>query len=128
MRGVVAMIKGVTVTVKTPKQVMTQDTPPKPVLDRFGNATYTYTSETVNNVLVAPGATQDLDAARPEGVKVAYTLHFPKSFTGSLEGCIVTLPAPWAGDYRVVGDPHPYIDIDCPTPWHLPAEVEEAHG
>ena len=110
---------GVQVTVKSP----TQGQP-----DRFGNATYTYTSSTVDDVLVAPGATSDLEASRPEGVTVAYTLHFPKSFTEKLEGCIVTLPAPWAGDYRVVGDPHPYIDIDCPTPWHLPAEVEEAHG
>lgn len=113
------MIKGVTVTVKTPVAG---------AADRFGNATYTYTSETVANVLVAPGATRDLDAARPEGVTVAYTLHFPKSFTASLEGCIVTLPAPWAGDYRVIGDPKPYIDANTPTPWHLPAEVEAAHG
>ena len=72
------MIRGVTVTVKTPKQVMTQDTPPKPVFDRFGNATYTYKSTTVDNVLVSPSGTNDLEASRPEGVTVAYTLHFPK--------------------------------------------------
>lgn len=122
------MIRGVTVTVKTPKRVYTTDTPPVPVNDRFGNATYTYTSQSVANVLVAPGATQDLEAARPEGVTVAYTLHFPKTFTDSLEGCIVTLPAPWAGDYRVIGDPRSYIDANTPTPWHTPVEVEAAHG
>ena len=122
------MIKGVSVTVKTPKQVMTNTTPKKPVLDRFGNATYTYSSKTVDNVLVAPGATRDLEAARPEGVTVAYTLHFPKSYTDSLEGCIITLPSPWAGDYRVIGDPRCYIDADTPTPWHTPVEVEAAHG
>lgn len=110
---------GVQVTVKSP----TQGQP-----DRFGNATYAYTSKTVDDVLVAPGATSDLEASRPEGVTVAYTLHFPKTFTGSLEGCIVTLPAPWAGDYRVVGDPHPYIDANTPTKWHIPVEVEAAHG
>lgn len=110
---------GVSVTVKSP----TQGQP-----DRFGNATYAYTSKTVDDVLVAPGATSDLEASRPEGVTVAYTLHFPKTFTGSLEGCIVTLPAPWAGDYRVVGDPHPYIDANTPTRWHIPVEVEAAHG
>lgn len=122
------MIRGVQVTVKTPKQATTTDTPPQPIYDRFGNATYTYTSQTVDNVLVAPGATNDLEAARPEGVTVAYTLHFPKSFTEKLEGCIVTLPAPWAGDYRVIGDPKPYIDANTPTRWHTPVEVEAAHG
>lgn len=110
---------GVSVTVKSP----TEGQP-----DRFGNATYAYTSKTVDDVLVAPGATSDLEASRPEGVTVAYTLHFPKTFTGSLEGCIVTLPVPWAGDYRVVGDPHPYIDANTPTRWHIPVEVEAAHG
>ncbi len=53
---------GVQVTVKSP----TQGQP-----DRFGNATYTYTSSTVDDVLVAPGATSDLEASRPEGVTVA---------------------------------------------------------
>lgn len=110
---------GVQVTVKSPVQGQP---------DRFGNATYTYTSSTVDDVLVAPGATSDLEASRPEGVTVAYTLHFPKTFTGSLEGCIVTLPAPWAGDYRVIGDPKPYIDANTPTRWHTPVEVEAAHG
>lgn len=110
---------GVQVTVKSP----TQGQP-----DRFGNATYTYASATVDDVLVSPGATQDLEASRPEGATAAYTLHFPKTFTGSLEGCIVTLPAPWAGEYRVIGDPRPYIDANTPTRWHTPVEVEAAHG
>ena len=113
------MISGVEVVVKTP----TEGSP-----DRFGNATYAFTSQTVADVLVSPGATQELEASRPEGVAVAYTLHFPKSFTDTLEGCIVTLPAPWAGDYRVIGDPRPYIGADTPTRWHLPVEVEAAHG
>lgn len=97
--------------------------------DRFGNPTKGQpTSETVEDVLVSPGATVDLEAARPEGVKVAYTLHFPKSYAESLEGCSVILPAPWAGEYRVVGNPRPYIDANTPTRWHTPVEVEEAHG
>lgn len=102
--------------------------------DRFGNVIWTYGptgatgSETVGNVLVSPGATDDLEASRPEGVKVEYTLHFPKTYTGTLEGCIVSLPSPWSGDYRVIGDPRPYIDANTPTKWHLPVEVEAAHG
>lgn len=96
--------------------------------DRFGNATYTETQSTVDDVLVSPGSTAELDASRPEGVSVAYSLHFPKTFAGSLEGCDVILPAPWAGTYRVIGDPRPYIGANTPTRWHMPVEVEAAHG
>ena len=96
--------------------------------DRFGNATYTEATEDVADVLVSPGATDELDASRPEGVHVAYTLHFPKTFTGSLEGCDVILPAPWAGRYRVIGGPGPYVDENTPTRWHMPVEVEAARG
>jgi len=83
---------------------------------------------TVDDVLIAPGATESLEASRPEGVQVAYTLHFPKTFSGTLEGCEVVLPAPWAGTYRVIGCPSPYMDENTPTRWHMPVEVEAAHG
>lgn len=113
------MIKGVSVTVHSPSSTET---------DRFGNPIVTFADETVNDVLVSPGATQDLEASRPDGVKVAYTLHFPKTFTGALEGCEITLPDPWAGRYRVVGAPGRYIDANTPTRWNMPVEVEAAHG
>lgn len=97
--------------------------------DRFGNATYMDgTQESVDDVLIAPGATEDLEASRPEGVTVAYSLHFPKTYAGTLEGCDVILPSPWAGRYRVIGNPKPYMDANTPTRWHLPVEVEVAHG
>lgn len=114
------MISGTTVTVLRPNVTGT---------DRFNAPTYGEpTRETVANVLVAPGATADLEASRPEGVTVAYTLHFPKGYNASLEGCSVELPAPWGGVYRVIGAPTPYMDANTPTPWHMPAEVERAHG
>ena len=113
------MIRGATVTVQTPHAG---------AADRFGNATRTYTQGAVDNVLIVPGASPDLEAGRPEGVKVGYTLHFPKSYTASLEGCLVTLPAPYGGTYKVVGDPQPYMDANTPTPWNRPVEVEAAHG
>ena len=114
------MIKGVQVTVRRPSSTAN---------DRLGNPVKTWTTETVTDVLVSPGATADLDASRPEGVSVAYTLHFPKSYAGgALEGCQVVLPAPWSGTYDVVGAPGPYIDADTPTRWHMPVEVGEAHG
>lgn len=97
--------------------------------DRLGNRTVDrWESESVNNVLVAPGPTADLDAGRPDGVEVAFTLHFPKGYDDSLEGCMVALPAPWSGTYPVVGDPRPYMDANTPTPWHMPVEVGRAHG
>ena len=82
----------------------------------------------VSNVLVSPGPTNDMEAARPDGTVVAYTLHFPKTYTGSLRNCLVELPSPWAGVYRVLGDPREYIDANTPTQWHMPVEVEDANG
>lgn len=114
------MISGVSVTVVRPTYSGT---------DRFGNPVHGLaTSEQVDNVLVSPGGTDDLEAARPQGVTVDYTLHFPKGYSTSLEGCSVTLPLPWECTCRVIGDPRPYIDANTPTAWHLPVEVEVAHG
>lgn len=97
--------------------------------DRFGNVAYTDgTPVKVGGVLIAPGPTRDLDASRPEGVVVAYSLHFPKTYTGSLEGSEIALPAPCAGRYRVIGDPGVYMDVNTPGRWHMPVEVEAAHG
>lgn len=98
--------------------------------DRLGNPTYETVAEAVADVLVQPGPTAELDASRPEGVTVAYTLHFPKAFEGTLEGCVVRLPAPWANKdgYRVIGDPRPYMAANTPTRWNRPVEVEAAHG
>lgn len=114
------MIRGVTVTVKRP----TEGEP-----DRFNNPTKgADVIEVVDDVLVSPGGTADIEAARPEGVTVDYTLHFPKGYGSSLEGCSVVLPAPWSCTCRVIGDPRPYIDANTPTRWNLPVEVEVAHG
>ena len=97
--------------------------------DRLGNPVRGEpTSEAVANVLVSPGPTSDLDASRPEGVKVALTLHFPKGYGQRLEGCEVVLTGEYAGTYRVVGDPMPYIGANVPGKWGMPVEVEAAHG
>ena len=114
------MISGCTVVVLRPGET---------TIDRFGNeAAQEATAETVAGVLVCPGATEDLEASRPDGAKVAFTLHFPKAYTKSLEGCSVELPEPWGGTYRVVGAPAPYMGANTPGAWHMPVEVEEAHG
>lgn len=104
--------------------------PVKGAKDRFGNPTETFDPSTVHDVLVVPGATEDLEASRPDGVLVAYTLHFPRSFTDSLEGCEIELPEPWddGNPYRVIGAPAPYMDANTPTRWHMQVEVEASHG
>lgn len=99
--------------------------------DGFGNDVEAYAApQAVENVLVIPGACAELDATRPEGVRVALTLHFPNGWTADMRGARVTLPAPYdcGKPYRVIGDPRPYMDENCPTPWHMPVEVEAVDG
>ena len=120
------MIRGAQVTVSTPT-VLTVDNVEQ--RDAFGNPVPgTPTTETVDDVLIVPGGTSDLEAARPNGVSVSYTLHFPKTYTGSLEGCSVTLPAPYGGTYAVIGDPQPFMDANTPTRWNRAVEIGGAHG
>ncbi len=95
--------------------------------DEF-NAPITETrTEDVENVLIAPGARQDVsEANRPEGVVVAWELHFPKKFTESLRGALVQVP----GDEprKVIGDPRPYQAQNTPTDWNRPVELEGHDG
>ena len=81
--------------------------------------------ETVDGVLITPGATADLDPSRPEGVRVAYTAHFPKGYGKSLRGCSVVIGGK---AYRIIGDPKPYMEDGTPGPWSMAAEVEAVDG
>ena len=93
--------------------------------DPFNAPIYENVSEDVAGVLITPGATSDLDASRPEGVRVAYTIHFPKSYAKTLKGCLVQ----YLGDtYRIIGDPQHYMADGTPGPWDMPAEVERVDG
>ena len=75
--------------------------------------------------VVCPGATSDMDATRPEGVTVAYTLHFPKTYAGSLRGCSVEVRGE---TYDVVGDPQRTTDAATPGPFNMAVEVTRADG
>lgn len=81
--------------------------------------------ETVEGALLTPVAASDLDASRPDGVRAAYTVHFPKGYGSPLRGCLVEVNG---ARYRVVGDPKPYMDDGVPGPWGMSAEVEAVNG
>lgn len=81
--------------------------------------------EEVPNVVVAPGPTSDLDASRPEGVTVAFTLCFSKAYIGELRGCSVLVRGT---EYPVVGSPQRYTPENTPGDWNLTAEVARTDG
>jgi len=114
------MIRGITATVLRPNQTGT---------DRLNNPVYGEpTREVVENVLVDSPNPQDMEAAREMGTTLVLTLRFPKTYGASLRGCSIELPAPYSDTYRVVGDPKPLLDANCPTPWHMDVNVEVGHG
>ena len=86
----------------------------------------TWERETVENVLVFPGSTSDVrDSVRPDGTRAAYTLGFPKGFTGSLRGCRIEVRG---AVYSVIGDPHPATPDNIPGRWNMNVEVEAVDG
>lgn len=82
-------------------------------------------TELVDNVLVAPGSTTDMDEKRPQGVSVVFTLHFPKTYTKPLRGCQIKVRGTL---YEVVGDPQPYTEANVPGDWSMPVEVMRHDG
>lgn len=86
--------------------------------------------EVVENVLIAPGNTSDINAAEHfSGVKIDFTLGFPKTFEyKSLREAQVKLPAPWNVTGRVIGDPIPNDPKNCPTEWYLTVYLEVHNG
>lgn len=94
--------------------------------DDLGEPTYGEPEKTpVENVVVEPGSSAELDASRPEGAVIAYTLRFPKSFDSSLKGCEIEVRG---DECRVVGEARRYTDSNVPGEWNLIAEVERVEG
>lgn len=110
------LIAGETVTVRNIEQAF----------DELGEPTgATATETTVDNVVVCPGATADLDSTRPNGVTVAYALCFPKGCDVRLKGATVNVRGV---DCLVVGDPQRYTEANTPGPWNLTCEVTRTDG
>lgn len=113
------MIVGEAVTVRRRPAVGT---------DPGGGPIYgTPVDETVTDVLVAPGPREDVvDSNRPDGTRIAWTLHFPKTYSSSLRGAEISVRG---GAFRpVVGDPQPYTLANTPTRWWMPVELEDVDG
>ena len=93
--------------------------------NRYEELVYEYSSVEVRNVLVAPGRTKDVAESNRDGDLIAYTLYFPKSFAGSLDGRRVSVRGEWC---RVVGAPRPYDPAASPTDWNMVVEVATVDG
>lgn len=112
------MIQGETVQISRPTIAYT---------DAYGEANMEWRlAETVENVLVAPGNTADLEPGmHPDGDTTLLALHFPKVFTEDLRGTRVFVRGQ---TWEVVGDPQPYTDQNVPGAWNRPVTVRLVEG
>jgi len=100
--------------------------------DRLGEPTYEWVSETVEDVLVAPGPRTDLmgarssDAFRADGLRVEWNLHFPKGYPPTLKGARISVRG--GPLMNVVGDPQHYTTANTPGRWSMPVEVWQVEG
>jgi hypothetical protein len=98
-----------------------------PGVDAFGDPLPgQWVPEMVYDVLVAPGGRTDLDASRPEGVEVKWTLHFPKGYPATLRGARVVVRGQEPA--FVVGDPQHYTEGNTPGAWSMPVELTAVRG
>lgn len=102
-------------------------------IDDMGDPIVAWSAETVEGALVRPLSGEDLrDARRPDGVRVEYSIAFPKSYTGEVRGARIALidRGMDAGDaesaLRVSGSPD--RTRPCPTRWNMVAEAGRADG
>lgn len=112
--------------------------------DPMGDPIYDWSHVDVPGALVRNGSGSDLEvgdsasAVRPDGIRVLYTIAFPKTYDGPcLRHARVTLLDPeygmdtdeatgWETALAVSGDPRP--QLPCPTKWNLIAEVGRTDG
>jgi hypothetical protein len=94
--------------------------------DPLGSALYDFIEHTVDDVLIDPMTGGDIvDSNRPDGKRIDLTLHFPKTFTESLECAEVEVRG---ARYRVIGAPEPYAAANTPTRWNYPVRVVRSDG
>lgn len=109
--------------------------------DPMGETVYEWCPTDVSGVLVRPVSASDMERGdsasdlRPDGVRVSFSLAFPKGYAGPpLRHARVTLldpaygmdPTDPAAALAVSGDPAP--TVPCPTPWDMIAQVGRTDG
>lgn len=99
---------------------------PRTATDAHGNPSPDgYDDVDVPGVLAQPGPSSDLDATRPEGVRVDMTFHWPRTDHRSLRGCRVMRGG---REFSVIGDPQPPTEGNVPGPWDRTVETEACDG
>lgn len=94
--------------------------------DRLGVEVPTYGEPVyVPNVAIVPATLDETDYLRPDGIRVTYTLHFPRGYSQDLRGARVTVRGE---TFKVVGDPKPYTESNVRGPWTMPVSVGRADG
>lgn len=101
--------------------------------DNLGEAIYEWTSQNVEGVLVRPIQRDDIgDEERPNGIRVQYSLSFPKSYSGPpLEHARIALL-----DRGMAEDPNEALQVSgrpdilrpCPTKWNMIVKVGRVYG
>lgn len=110
------VLAGETVTVQRPVEIGRNSR---------NDPSYEWREEDVDDVLVSPGQLGDVDdPARPAGVRVLWSLIWPKTFTGSLAGCRVIVRG--GEPLNIIGDPQPFAH--APTRWNRPSEAGRTDG
>ena len=112
------MIQGETITVLKPV--------PGPI-DAFGSYAPRWETETtIENALIAPGNTADLEPGlRADGDSTTITVHILKTYTGSLRGKRFQIRGEL---YDIIGDPIPYQSENVPGPWNRPVQARRVEG
>lgn len=108
-----AMIKGITVTLWEKKQVR---------IDEFKRPIYEYVKKDVENVLVAPATSEDINTSIDlTGKRVEYTLAIPKGDTNNWEDCTVEF---FGHKWKTFGFPIQGIEANIPLDWNKKVMVE----
>lgn len=99
--------------------------PVKTGTDRFGAPVVEMQAEAVANVLPQPERSSDIGEDRPQGSSVSMVFHFPKGYSQSLKGCVISYDDK---KYRVLGDPQPWFEANVPGTWNMKVETEAVDG
>lgn len=89
-----------------------------------GTAVGTENAVSVRNVLIGEPESRTMpDLLDPLGIRTSYTLALPKGDTHNWIGGIVTLPAPWFGDFYVDGEATAGIEANIPLCWNRKVRI-----